>query len=564
MRYTYRFLVLALCILACLQAQDITKGTITGVVRDASGAVVPGAPVKLTSPYGDRATVTNSAGAYTFSGLVAGTGYSITVSQAGFSAATMGGLTAGINQTTNADINLEVGTAAQSVDVTAASNAIDTTSTSIGANIDDSLMKNVPVGRNIASVMAMAPGVADSDGAGTSNPSINGASGLENEYVINGANVTDPGFGGFGTYSRVYGSLGNGINFDFIQEVQVQTGGFEAQYGEALGGIVNVVTKSGTNQFHGDIFGYFQPEQFEATRTNAHPLLVSKTDYLVHQSSIDYGADAGGRILKDKLFFYGGFNPLINGTYKEADPVYANYALGVIDRKLTTYDYTGKLDWNLGSKHQFEGSVFGDPSHSPMTFNSPLSTTLAPGPVDNSVESKLNFGTRTWTARYNGTFTPNWAVTVNYSNYYNSFTNTPLDNGYQIIDETAAQEGNGGQITYGGVGFNELSQSKVNQFTVASTHIFRFFGGHTLTYGYQFEDDQYNDAYGLYTGANFTFPNLPAFGQAAGQTSYGGQFLRTHENNDPSLPIVLEYERGLYSPPYTSTDARYQGGYIQD
>ena len=106
-------------------------------------------------------------------------------------------------------------------------------------------------------------------GAGTANPSINGASGLENEYIINGANVTDPGFGGFGTYSRVYGPLGNGINFDFVQEVQVQTGGFEAQYGEALGGVVNVVTKSGTNQYHGDVFGYFQPQQFEATRTNA-------------------------------------------------------------------------------------------------------------------------------------------------------------------------------------------------------------------------------------------------------------------------------------------------------
>src|ERR1700733_1563501 len=453
MRYINRILILALFALACLQAQDITKGSITGVVRDATGAVVPGAPVKPSSPYGDRATTTNSAGVYTFSGLVAGSGYSINVTQAGFSAATLGGLAAGINQTTTADINLEVGTAAQSVDVTANSNAIDTSSTTIGANLDENLYKNVPVGRNIASVMAMAPGVSDSDGAGASNPSINGASGLENEYIIDGANTTDPGFGGFGTYSRIFGSLGNGINFDFIQEVQVQTGGFEAPYGEALGGIVKVVTKSGTNQFHGDVFGYFQPQFFEATRNNANPLLVSKSDYLVHQSSIDYGADAGGYILKDKLFWYGGFNPLINGTYKEADSSFANYALGVIDRKLTTYDYTGKIDYNLGTKHQFEGSVFGDPSHSPMTFNNPLSTVTAPGPIDDSVESKFTYGTRTWTARYNGTLTPTWAVTVNYSNFYNSFTNTPLENGYEVIDNTNVQLKNGlGALTYGGIG----------------------------------------------------------------------------------------------------------------
>src|ERR1700677_4525632 len=386
MKFVYRALLLALFAFTGLQAQDITKGVITGVVRDASGAVVPGAPVKLTSPYGDRTTTTNSAGLYAFPSLVVGPGYSVTVTQAGFSTATQGNLTVGINQTTTADISLEVGTAAQTVDVTSSSAAIDLSTTSIGANLDENLYKNVPVGRNIASVMAMAPGVADSDGAGNSNPSINGASGLENEYVINGANVTDPGFGGFGTYSRVYGSLGHRINFDFIQEVQVQTGGFEAQYGVALGGIVNVVTKSGTNQFHGDLFGYFQPQFFEAIRNNPNPLLVSKSDYLVHQSSIDYGADVGGYILKDKLFWYGGFNPLVNGTYKEADPSFSNYQLGVIDRKLTTYDYTGKIDYNLGTKHQLEGSVFGDPSHSPMTFNSNISTTLAPGPIDDSVE----------------------------------------------------------------------------------------------------------------------------------------------------------------------------------
>ena len=148
-----------------------------------------------------------------------------------------------------------MGSETQTIAVTDTAAAIDTSSTTIGANLNESLYKNVPIGRNISSVMAMSPGVADSDGAGTANPSINGASGLENEYIINGANTTDPGFGGFGTYSRVYGPLGNGINFDFVQEVQMQTGGFEAQYGQALGGVVNVLTKSGSDQFHADIFG---------------------------------------------------------------------------------------------------------------------------------------------------------------------------------------------------------------------------------------------------------------------------------------------------------------------
>jgi hypothetical protein len=565
MKYLNRTLLLALMALSCLQAQDITKGSIAGTVRDATGAVVPRAPVKLTSPYGDHETTTNEAGEYSFHNLGLGPGYTVTVSQPGFSTASARNLSVGINATTSADINLEVGTAAQSVDVTAESTGIDLSTTNIGANISEDLYKNVPIGRNISAVMAMAPGVSDSVGAGAANPSINGASGLENEYIINGANTTDPGFGGFGTYSREYGPLGNGINFDFVQEVQVQTGGFEAQYGQALGGVINVVTKSGTNKYRGDVFGYFDPQQFEAHRTDANPLLVSKFDYLVHQGSLDYGADFGGYIIKDKLFFYGGINPLHNTNYKEADPFYANSALGVIARTIRTLDYTAKINYNLGTKHQFEGSVFGDPSNTPMTFNQPVSTIPAPGPIDRSVESKLNFGTRTWTGRYNGTLSPNWAVTANFSNYYNSYTDTALNpNTYQIIDVTAAEAGTGGQITYGGLGFDEKSESKVNQFAVASTHIFRLWGGHTITYGYQFEDDVFNDAFDLYSGANFTFPNIPALGTAAGQTSYGGQFLRTYENGNTSSPIVLQYLRGLYSPPYTSTDSRYQGGYFQD
>src|SRR5579863_2794695 len=121
MKFINRTLILALLALSCMQAQDITKGSIVGVVKDATGAVVPGASVKLTSPSGDHSTTTNDAGSYAFHNLVVGTGYTISVSQAGFSTATVGNLTVGISQTTTADVNLEVGTAAQSVEVTASS-----------------------------------------------------------------------------------------------------------------------------------------------------------------------------------------------------------------------------------------------------------------------------------------------------------------------------------------------------------------------------------------------------------------------------------------------------------
>jgi hypothetical protein len=103
--------------------------------------------------------------------------------------------------------------------------------------------------------------------AGAANPSIGGASGLENNYVVDGVNISNQGFGGVGVYSIVFGSLGTGVTTDFIKETQVKTAGFEAEYGQATGGVVNVVTKSGSNEFHGSLSGYFQPSGLEATRS---------------------------------------------------------------------------------------------------------------------------------------------------------------------------------------------------------------------------------------------------------------------------------------------------------
>ncbi len=91
--------------------------------------------------------------------------------------------------------------------------------------------------RNVGSLFYTAPGVDNSGGTGTANPSIGGATGLENQYIADGVNITDGGYGGMGVYSPIYGSLGTGINLTFIQEVQVKTGAFEPKYGKGDGGI---------------------------------------------------------------------------------------------------------------------------------------------------------------------------------------------------------------------------------------------------------------------------------------------------------------------------------------
>jgi hypothetical protein len=551
---------LALALWAGLSnSQDITKGSISGVVRDSSGAIVAGAQVRLTSPNGDRQTVTDSGGVYVFDSLVAGNNYSVTVPHAGFSEAKVENISVGINKRSTVDVTLQLGKTSETITVEGvATDIIDLTSTTTGGVLDSSLYTKTAIGRNVSSVINMAPGVADSAGAGDANPSINGASGLENQYIIDGANITDPGFGGFGTFSREFGSKGTGVNFDFIQEVQVLTGGFEAQYGQALGGVVNVVTKSGSNSFHGSAYGYFGPTHLAVNNRNVNPSLVSKITYVQNQSTFDFGGDFGGYIIKDKLFFYGGINPVFDNSYQRADPSFGNFALGSVNVSANTVNYTGKINWNIGSKHQLEGSVFGDPSSTPTTFNRGLNSN------DNLRESALSYGSRTWSGRYTGALTNSLVVMANYSEYYNHFNENPKFNGYEQLDNTPVQEGTGSSFTYNGLGYLENTVSHTHQFATSMTLTKSFWGQHTLQLGYQFEDDPYDDVE-LYSGPDFTLPDNPVLGPAAGQTVHGGYFVRTHlDPNDVTTPIVMELERGNYSSPIISTDSRYHAGYIED
>src|SRR5262249_3961613 len=135
----------------------------------------------------------------------------------------------------------------------------------VGGTLDSETLKRLPVGRNFTETLYLVPGVSSSGGVGRANPSVSGASGLENSYVVDGVNITNTGYGGAGSYSIVFGALGSGVTTDFIKETQVKTAGFEAEYGESTGGVVNVVTQSGTNTFHGSVFGYFRPQSLEAS-----------------------------------------------------------------------------------------------------------------------------------------------------------------------------------------------------------------------------------------------------------------------------------------------------------
>ena len=158
-------------------------------------------------------------------------------------------------------------------------------------------MRNTPVrGRTYDAVLTLAPGAATE--AGTGGVSFSGATGPENNFLIDGVNTTDPAFG----------LLGTQLTLEFIGETEIITGGYNAEYGRATGGVVNVITKSGSNNFHGDVWFYATPFQLDphARRPlgRSHRVAARKTKY-----GFDFGFDLGGPIVKDKIWFYVGFQP---------------------------------------------------------------------------------------------------------------------------------------------------------------------------------------------------------------------------------------------------------------
>src|SRR3954447_7198398 len=268
-------------------AESSVRGNLSGVVVDNSGAVVPGAKVTLSGPTGTRDVNSNGQGQFLFPLLTPGF-YSLKVERQGFKSADIKSVEVVTNKTSNVRVGMVPGEATTVVEVSANAIQVDTASTAVSSNLTDTFYSQVPVPRGVTSLFYAAPGVAGGGGTGAANPSISGGTGLENNYIADGVSITDGGFGGIGVYSRDYGSLSTGINLSFVKEVQVKTGGFEAQYGKSTGGIVQIVTKSGGTSYHGVVGGFFAPQAFEATRLQADDYAVGTPNQLFN---------LGGKIL---------------------------------------------------------------------------------------------------------------------------------------------------------------------------------------------------------------------------------------------------------------------------
>ena len=267
---------------------------------------MPGATVTVIAPQGPQTFTTAVDGTFFAPFLTPGQ-YEVKVELQGFRTLDRQNIDVRLGQRVELTLPLQIGALTESVNVTSATPLIDRSSTTTGAVIDSDMLERLPVGRRFSDTLYIAPGVSSGGQVGEANPSMSGGSGLDNLYVVDGVNITNAGYGALGSYSIVFGSLGNGVPFDFVKETQVKTGGYEAEFGQSTGGVVNVVTKSGTNTLRGSAFGYFRPEGLESSYDQV--TTVNGTVNLTNTRASDAGVEAGGAVVPNKVFFFGAIDP---------------------------------------------------------------------------------------------------------------------------------------------------------------------------------------------------------------------------------------------------------------
>src|ERR1700733_11896903 len=401
---------------ALAQQGSAVTGSLAGAVTDSSGALISGADITVTGPQGQRSAKSDALGRYAIDNLVPGF-YDVTVEAPGFKKVESKHNEIVVNVSSSLNIKLAVGSTAELVEVNASAISINTESNAIDANLTDTFYNSVPMARNVASLFYAAPGVISglessaaivpgvgANGPGASNPSIGGATGLENLYVVDGVTITDQAFGSLGSFNRYHGALGSGVNLAFIKEVDIKAGGFEPQYGKSQGGVVQIVTKSGSNQFHGALAAYFGPGSWNANRYAFYQFGFIQTTpgNTLNSPSYDASAEIGGYVprLQNRMFFFGAFNPGLNQYINIANPAAPLHAHGPFAYSTTVLNWAGKLTYKMGDSSQIEGSTFADPSRHNQVPNSLSAANAA------SVTSAYNYGSRDSVLRLNTAFSP--------------------------------------------------------------------------------------------------------------------------------------------------------------
>lgn len=460
----FRLALVMMCVLGLMvvstSAQEVT-GSMQGTVTDPSGAVVPGAHLMLTGTtlIGTKEADTDAQGQYHFVNLPPGT-YTIKVTAKGFEALQRGNLAVQVGQLPTINLQLQLGSATTTIEVSTAAPLVDVTTTQSMTDLDTDALSSTPHGYSFQSVIQFAPmarneplagGSAGMTGnAGGSLPGSSG-NGLAVGFSIGGAADSESSYlvDGQDTENVSGGATNANVPFPFIQEVQVKTSGIQAEYGGALGGVIDVITKKGSNGYHGSLFTTYESDAMDGSgnatlRYNPSPI----TSYPFDADSQSYspkkdhyriaqpGFTVGGPIVKDRLWFFLGFAPYYDSVARTVNfspsLLTENQALGnqVFTHDTQQYFTTARLDFAATQKirlyaswlYQYErssGVSLPDPDSinsqgfANETINSPL-TQYSHGLGYSNPNATYNFGADI-------TLTPEIVSTTRFGYFFNNY-----------------------------------------------------------------------------------------------------------------------------------------------
>lgn len=299
-----------LLLASAIAGAQVTTADVHGTVTDTSGALLPNAHVVITNTgtHNTRAADTNSSGEYTVTFLLPGH-YSVSVEAKGFKAFTVSDLVVTGSDRARVDAHMEVGQATETVEVTAPPPLLQTDTSTVSSTVTERAVQDLPLStRNLTSLIQLIPGVNEAssidglssgqrpdDRRQTSSFAVNGHDDILNNQLIDGTDNNE----------RIIGTVGVKPSIDAVEEVTVQTNEYAPEAGRTAGGVVSIITKSGTNNFHGSLFEFFRNNALDAR--NPFDPKPNATTPISPQSELrqnDFGGSVGGPIIKNRTFFF--------------------------------------------------------------------------------------------------------------------------------------------------------------------------------------------------------------------------------------------------------------------
>ena len=530
MRFTSRVAAAILAVLTLLPmtAFAATTGNVFGVVTDNTGAVLPGVTVTLTGPnlQGSRQAITNERGEYNLSLIPPGT-YRVEASLSGLSPAVQNNVRVSLDTTTRTDISMGMGAVAEAITVTADAVVVDPTQTTVQQNFGTNHLKYAAIGtagRSYQTVLAQAPGVT-----GGANPNVLGANLGQNNYMLDGVNTTDP----------VTHTFGSNLPFDAIQEVSIQTLGKDAEYGRAIGGVVNVVTKTGGNEFSGSFDARIQNQD---TSESGDHFDASAQEYREFKPA----ASLGGPIMRDRVWFFGSIDRPDNTRTPVTRPG-ANWTAG--DRTFEGWNSLAKITATPAANHTLSFRFTdnrADINHSrDSSFYRPEADSYQ------LQESTI------YNVGYDAIINPQWLAQVQVGIRRGYLESGPMSGDLNLIGIT----NNTTSIRWQSYTNYQGGDRNRDELIASTTYFLNAGGSHTIKAGLNLDQatfNSFNNPTGLGVDQKYC---APQFGQPAGAVCGATQINLTGDVNSIGVPRQLNVV--TYNEP-EETNSDLNAFYIQD